>query len=167
MARATLQAASGVDVTADARRVRCPALVLHRRDATVVPLEVSEELAATLPHGELRILDGSTATLFFEQPEVVIDAIVGFVTNRPVGRRRREPEPTTRMRANDGRPAGLSPREVEVLRLLARGETNAQIAATLGLSINTVERHVANLYRKIDARGRAEASAFAVRNGLA
>jgi DNA-binding CsgD family transcriptional regulator len=56
---------------------------------------------------------------------------------------------------------------VEVLGLLARGETNAQIAVALGLSINTVERHVANLYRKIDARGRAEASAFAVRNGLA
>ena len=167
MARATLQAASGVDVTADARRVRCPALVLHRRDATVVPLEVSEELAATLPRGELRILDGSTATLFFEQPEIVIDAIVGFVGGRPVGRRRGEPDPTTGVRDVDRRPAGLSPREVEVLGLLARGETNAQIAVALGLSINTVERHVANLYRKIDARGRAEASAFAVRNGLA
>jgi DNA-binding CsgD family transcriptional regulator len=166
MARATLQAASGVDVTAEARRVRCPALILHRRDATVVPLEVSEEVAATLPLGELRILDGSSATLFFEQPDGVIDEIVGFVGGRPVGRRRRQPDGTRTSRGRDGRPGGLSPREVEVLRLLARGETNGQIAADLGLSINTVERHVANLYRKIDARGRAEASAFAVRNGL-
>jgi DNA-binding CsgD family transcriptional regulator len=61
----------------------------------------------------------------------------------------------------------LSPREIEVLRLLAGGETNGQIAARLGLSINTVERHVVNVYRKIDARGRAEATAWAIRNGVA
>jgi DNA-binding NarL/FixJ family response regulator len=47
----------------------------------------------------------------------------------------------------------LSPREVEVLRLLAAGESNRQIAHHLGLSPHTVERHVANLYRKIGARG--------------
>ncbi len=40
-------------------------------------------------------------------------------------------------------------------------------AARLDLSINTVERHVVNLYRKIDARGRAEATAWAIRNGIA
>jgi DNA-binding NarL/FixJ family response regulator len=51
--------------------------------------------------------------------------------------------------------------------LLAGGETNGQIAALLGLSINTVERHVVNLYRKIDARGRAEAATWAIRNGVA
>ena len=61
----------------------------------------------------------------------------------------------------------LSPRETEVLQLLAGGDTNGQIAARLGLSINTVERHVVNLYRKIDARGRAEATAWAIRNGVA
>jgi DNA-binding CsgD family transcriptional regulator len=53
-----------------------------------------------------------------------------------------------------------------VLRLLAAGESNAQIARQLGLSIHTVERHVANLYRKIGARGRADATAYAVRRGL-
>jgi predicted ester cyclase len=52
-----------------------------------------------------------------------------------------------------------------VLRLLAAGESNAQIARRLGLSTHTIERHVANLYRKIDARGRADATAHALRNG--
>ena len=61
----------------------------------------------------------------------------------------------------------LTPREVEVLRLVAAGESNAEIAARLGVTINTVERHVVNVYRKIDARGRADATAFAIRNGLA
>jgi DNA-binding CsgD family transcriptional regulator len=65
------------------------------------------------------------------------------------------------------RPDGLSRREVEVLRLVAAGESNAQIARRLGLSTHTVERHVANLYRKIGARGRADATAYALRSGLA
>ena len=65
-------------------------------------------------------------------------------------------------------PSGeLSPREREVLRLVAAGESNGQIAARLGISINTVERHVSNLYRKIEARGRADATAWAIRNSLA
>ena len=61
----------------------------------------------------------------------------------------------------------LTPRELEVLRLVAAGASNGEIAATLGLSINTVERHVGNIYRKIDARGRADATAYAIRRGLA
>jgi DNA-binding CsgD family transcriptional regulator len=64
-------------------------------------------------------------------------------------------------------PHGLSRRELEVLRWLAAGESNRQIARHLGLSPHTIERHVANLYRKIGARGRADATAYALRNGLA
>jgi DNA-binding CsgD family transcriptional regulator len=56
---------------------------------------------------------------------------------------------------------GLSPREIEVLRLLAGGRTNREIAETLFLSARTVERHITNLYAKIGAQGRAEAMAFA------
>jgi len=54
-----------------------------------------------------------------------------------------------------------------VLRQVAAGESNGQIAARLAISINTVERHITNIYRKIDARGRAEATAWAIRNGVA
>jgi DNA-binding CsgD family transcriptional regulator len=61
---------------------------------------------------------------------------------------------------------GLSGRELEVLRLVAGGESNALIARRLGLSTHTVERHVVNLYRKIGARGRADATAYALCNGL-
>jgi DNA-binding CsgD family transcriptional regulator len=50
---------------------------------------------------------------------------------------------------------------------VATGESNAQIARRLGLSVHTIERHTANLYRKIGARGRADATAYALRNGLA
>jgi len=63
-------------------------------------------------------------------------------------------------------PAGLTEREVEILRLLAAGRTNKQIAAELVLSLHTVTRHVANVYAKIGAHNRAEATTFALREGL-
>ena len=63
-------------------------------------------------------------------------------------------------------PAGLTPREVEVLRLIAAGRTSKEIAIALVISVPTVERHVTNLYRKIGARGRAAATAYALRNRL-
>ena len=61
----------------------------------------------------------------------------------------------------------VTPREVEVLRLLANGDTNVGIARTLQLSVRTVERHLSNIYRKLDVRGRAEAVAVALRSGIA
>jgi DNA-binding CsgD family transcriptional regulator len=61
---------------------------------------------------------------------------------------------------------GLTEREVEVLRLLAGGSTNRQIAAALVVSVPTAERHVANIYAKVGARGRADATAYALRHGL-
>jgi DNA-binding CsgD family transcriptional regulator/tetratricopeptide (TPR) repeat protein len=61
---------------------------------------------------------------------------------------------------------GLSAREVEVLGLIADGRTSREIADTLGISPATVERHITNLYRKISARGRADATAYAMRHGI-
>ena len=63
-------------------------------------------------------------------------------------------------------PSDLSGREVEVLRLLAKGLSNQEIAESLVLSIRTVQRHVDNIYTKIGVRGRAAAGAFAARQGL-
>ena len=64
------------------------------------------------------------------------------------------------------RPAGLSPREVEVLRLIAAGRTTQEVAEALVLSVRTVERHITHVYEKIGARGRADATAFALKHGL-
>jgi DNA-binding NarL/FixJ family response regulator len=61
---------------------------------------------------------------------------------------------------------GLSRRVAVVLRLLASGLTNRQIAERLVLSVHTVERHVNNAYRKIGAHNRADAAAYAVRYEL-
>jgi DNA-binding CsgD family transcriptional regulator len=64
-------------------------------------------------------------------------------------------------------PAGLTEREMEVLRLLPRGLSNAEIAAELFVSPRTVQTHLTNLYGKLGVGGRAEAVAFAMAQGLA
>jgi DNA-binding NarL/FixJ family response regulator len=61
----------------------------------------------------------------------------------------------------------LSLREEEVLRLLARGWSNDQIAQTLHISERTVRYHLGNIYGKLGVIGRGEAIAWAVRHGLA
>ncbi len=63
-------------------------------------------------------------------------------------------------------PAGLTRREIEVLRLLARGLSNKRIAQQLVISPKTVANHVEHIYAKIDATNRAGASLFAVQRGL-
>lgn len=63
-------------------------------------------------------------------------------------------------------PAGLSPRELEVLRLVAAGKTNKSIAKQLFLSEKTVDRHVSNIFAKTNVASRAAATAFAYQHGL-
>jgi DNA-binding CsgD family transcriptional regulator len=63
-------------------------------------------------------------------------------------------------------PDGLTKREAEVLRLVALGKANKEIAASLFLSVLTVQRHVANIYAKIGAAGRADATRYALAHGL-
>ena len=60
----------------------------------------------------------------------------------------------------------LTPREREVLTLLAQGLTNRQLAEKLVVSEHTVHRHVTNILRKLDAPSRAAAAALAARHGL-
>lgn len=63
-------------------------------------------------------------------------------------------------------PDGLTEREAEVLNLIATGSSNREIANVLVLSVRTVERHITNIYRKIDARGRADVVTYALRHQL-
>jgi len=60
----------------------------------------------------------------------------------------------------------LTPRELEVLKLIAEGSSSKEIAATLVLSIKTVERHRANILKKLGMRDRVELTRYAIRRGL-
>ena len=66
-----------------------------------------------------------------------------------------------------GLPDGLTPREGEVLRLIAAGRSNAEIAGELFISEATVKTHVNNLFAKAGLRDRAQAVTYAFRHGLA
>ena len=63
-------------------------------------------------------------------------------------------------------PAGLSAREADVLRLVATGLTNAEVAEKLFLSSRTVDWHLSSIYRKLGLHSRTEATRFAAEHGL-
>jgi HD-GYP domain-containing protein (c-di-GMP phosphodiesterase class II) len=81
-----------------------------------------------------------------------VEAVLGAAGHRVVRRR-------------EG-PAGLTLREVEILKLLARGLSNKEIGKALFISAKTVANHVEHIYSKIEASSRAAASLFAVQHGL-
>jgi DNA-binding CsgD family transcriptional regulator/tetratricopeptide (TPR) repeat protein len=116
------------------------------------------ELGATL--GALGLTKESEAEL-----ERARDALLGMGA-RPPRREAPEPKPGPTRPADPAR-VPLSPRECEVLRLVAAGLTNPQIADKLCVSEHTVHRHVANILAKLDVPTRAAASAFAAAHGLA
>jgi HD-GYP domain-containing protein (c-di-GMP phosphodiesterase class II) len=103
----------------------------------------SAEQAASLLRGEVRAgrLDADA-----------VEAVLGAAGHR--------------MSARRTGPAGLTAREVDVLRLLARGLTNKDIAARLVISPKTVANHVEHIYTKVGASSRAAAALFATRHGL-
>ena len=69
-------------------------------------------------------------------------------------------------RAPSGEPHGLTPRELQVLRLVTAGRTNKAIAAELVLSERTVDRHVSNIFTKLGVSSRSAATAYAYEHRL-
>ncbi|MFD8705967.1 response regulator [Kitasatospora sp. NPDC059648] len=88
-------------------------------------------------------------------PSVTRRLIADFARNRPA--RRRDPK----LRLN-----GLTPRETEVLELIARGLSNQEIAAQLVLAEQTVKTHIGRILGKLDLRDRAQAVVLAYESGL-
>jgi DNA-binding CsgD family transcriptional regulator/pimeloyl-ACP methyl ester carboxylesterase len=133
-------------------RVKAPALILHPRDYAFYSPEDSMKMAQALS-AKLVLLDGWSV---FGDADQGIRAIETFLSG--IAPAAAVPE------QRDG---SLSSREVEVLRLIAAGRSNAQIAGALVISPNTVGRHVSNIFDKLGFANRAEATAYALRNGLA
>ncbi|GIE30844.1 LuxR family transcriptional regulator [Actinoplanes italicus] len=145
--KAWIEAARDIDVTAELPAVRAPTLVLHRQGEQRIPAETSRRLAGGLPVARFVELPGSTPTLFIENQAADLRLVTGFVTGGRVERR-------------NG--TSLTPRERDVLRLLSAGDSNTEIARHLGIAVHTVERHLSAVYRKLGARGRADAVRLAL-----
>ena len=100
--------------------------------------------------------DGDAAALELDAADAVFQRLGAERDEREVAARR----------AGATLPAGLTPRELEVLRLVAAGRSNREIAAELFLSERTVHRHVSNIFSKLDVSSRVAAAAFAYEHGL-
>jgi DNA-binding CsgD family transcriptional regulator len=151
-----MEASARIDISDELERVVAPTLLLQSQSDRQLPAELMRTLVEALPNGRLAQLAGHGASLFADEPDADVGLILDFLLD-PSG---------VELRSGPADADGLTPRELDVLRLIARGETNAEIAHRLGISVHTVERHAVNLYRKIGARGRADATAHAVRRGL-
>jgi pimeloyl-ACP methyl ester carboxylesterase/DNA-binding CsgD family transcriptional regulator len=137
------------DVSGLLPAISTPTLVLHRRQHSL-GLDVPRGLAAGIRNSRLVLLDGDSTAPYLGDTESVVAAIDEFLAS-----------------SVEAAPAGLSGREVEVLRLVAGGRSNREIGKELTISLNTVDRHVSNILTKIGATNRAEAASFAVRHRLA
>ena len=145
-----------LDLATDARetlpKVTTPALVLHRRGDRTVPISRGRELAALLPNARFVTLTGDSHLPHMDDQRDVQRALAGFLDD------------TVPVESNGRSP--LTRRETEVLRLVAAGLSNREIASSLVLSEHTVHRHVANILRKLTQSTRAAAAAHATRAGL-
>jgi HD-GYP domain-containing protein (c-di-GMP phosphodiesterase class II) len=136
--------ASGAEVPAQAR-------LLAVADSYQAMTQDRPYRAAVTPEAAARELEAATRSGRFD-PECT-RAVIQAAGQRP-------------SRSRSAWPRGLSDREVEVLRLVARGLSNREIAATLVISPRTAEHHVQHVYTKIGASTRAAAAMFAMEHGL-
>ncbi len=130
--------------------------------------EQGRQLASLIPGARFVGLDGANHLLLANEPAwpVALAEIRAFLSAEPENRDVANASRETDVGVVAPIPANLTPREVEVLRLLAAGQTNRDIAAELFITINTVANHVKNILSKTDSANRTEAAAFAGRHGL-
>jgi pimeloyl-ACP methyl ester carboxylesterase/DNA-binding CsgD family transcriptional regulator len=140
------------DVRDALARLTMPTLVLHRRDDRAIPLALGRDLAARITGARLVELDGAEHFPWHGNTDAVTTRTAAFLSGRRI-----EDEV-----APQGIPQ-LSERELQVLRLVASGRTDAQIAEMLTLSPHTVHRHVSNIRTKLGVPSRAAAAAWAAR----
>ncbi|MEX2246029.1 MAG: alpha/beta fold hydrolase [Dehalococcoidia bacterium] len=138
-------------------RVTMPVLVTNDG---LVPKEASRRLAAALPKGSFVSNPPRRGEPLPSAAAVNVFFAHAFASDRGTG------VAVAGAVADMGERAELTPREIEVLRLVVVGKSGREIAVELVLSPRTVERHIANIYRKTDTHGRAQLAAFAVRHNL-
>jgi DNA-binding NarL/FixJ family response regulator len=121
-------------------------------------------LSAPYEAARCRLLIGRALRLLGDEESAVAELSSARRTFADLGAAPAEHEAAQLLHA--AAPGGLTAREVEVLRLVAAGKTNPEIAAMLVLSEKTVARHLSNIFSKIDVTSRTAAAAFAFEHRL-
>jgi pimeloyl-ACP methyl ester carboxylesterase/DNA-binding CsgD family transcriptional regulator len=132
-------------------KLSVPTLLLHSLDQHWLPPAEGAKVASKIAGARILFTDGDVEPDQDQAVPAIIDFLRGVYSTDAIG-------PQPRGKAPSGEP--LTTRQTEVLVLISRGRTTREIAAELTLSERTVERHVADLYTKIGARNRSEATAF-------
>ena len=153
--QAYTEALRATDVTPRLPQLRCPTLLMLPRAQSLASADDIRMMATTIRSCELSYCEGEIYPHRGTGSETRLLTRNNFLVDLPTLE-----SPTTRMAQV------LTRREIDVLDRLARGSANQEIARALGLSVRTVERHITNLYRKIDARGRTDATVYALTHGL-
>jgi len=139
--------------------VQTPTLVIHGKESLLLRPEESIKVAVSIPRSRMMLTEGP---VLFGDASQGLRALDDFVTSISA-----EEEQDIAALASVSTTGGLSQREVEVLRLVAAGHSNQQIADQLVISLNTVRRHVSNVFDKTGVANRTEASVYARDRGLA
>ena len=143
-------------------RVEARTLILHSRGDRAVPLEFGWELAAGIGAARFVALESDRHILSPELERQHWATVLDFLLENGTTQTSAAPAQAAR----PAHPDRLSDREVEVLRLIAEGKTNQQIADQLFISLNTVAHHVANIFAKARLGNRAQAASYAHRHDL-
>lgn len=166
LAARALECIYAFDVSDRLGQVEAPVLVLHRRGDRAIPYRLGQDLATRIPGATFVALEGSDHFPWLGRTG---EAVRAALTGLGVDPAAIEVEPDAEVpRSEDGASAetDLSDRELEVLRLVALGLSDREIADQLVLSPHTVHRHVANIRTKLRLPSRAAAAAQAARLGL-
>jgi DNA-binding CsgD family transcriptional regulator/pimeloyl-ACP methyl ester carboxylesterase len=157
------------NIEADLPRLQTPTLVLHSNGFPIFGPSESIRLAASIPNARFVMIEGpvlpppgsASAYWMSADPSKALAALDASLADLA-------PAPDNAKFASSPLPAtgSLSVRELEVLRLIAAGRSNSQIAEELVISLNTVQRHVSNILAKTGAANRTEAAVYARDKGL-
>ena len=137
-----------VDVAALTRKISCPTLILHSTGDARVPFDEGRLMAGLIPGARFVPLD-SRNQILLEQESAWrrwLDEVRAFLPKEVIG------GPTF---------ADLTPRERELMELIARGLDNTQAAAQLSLSEKTVRNHITSIFAKLKVETRAQAIVLA------
>jgi pimeloyl-ACP methyl ester carboxylesterase/DNA-binding CsgD family transcriptional regulator len=160
------------DSTAMLGDLEVPTLVLHSRGDRMNPFEEARRLTAGISGARLVALESDNHIVLEDEPAWLVycaelAAFLAAELDATDGQGATDdPTATPRQAATDGRTAALdqlSSREVEILHLAAEGLDNDAIAQALTLSVRTVERHLSNVYAKLDLHGKSARTAAVAR----
>jgi DNA-binding NarL/FixJ family response regulator len=143
-------------VTSLLSRVQVPTLVVHRRQVSH-PLEaVARGLASAIPNARLTVLEGDSVAPFVGDVTADLALLEDFFALHESQEHSGQPADESGVLVETP-----SSRELEVLALLATGQSNQEIARTLFVTVGTVKTHLQAIYRKLDVHSRTQAIARA------